>query len=140
MPSPCSVRAQGTVQVCVTLHDISEQKRVSNIHRARFHLMQFASSHTLEELLVETLDELEKLTGSSISFYHFYEADTQRVTLKQWSTRTTARFCRDEGKGRPLQHRTGRSLGRVHPTGNRPFTMTMPPCSSGAVCRTAMPR
>jgi len=86
-------------QVFVTLHDISEQKRMNDIHLSRIHLMQFADSHSLEELLVESLDELERLTGSLIGFYHFFDEKTKNVTLKAWSTRTAKQFCRAENKG-----------------------------------------
>lgn len=86
-------------QAFVTLHDISEQKRITDIHLSRIHLMQFADSHSLEELLVEALDELERLTGSAIGFYHFFDDKTKCVTLKGWSTSTAKLFCRAENKG-----------------------------------------
>jgi PAS domain S-box-containing protein len=85
-------------QVFVTLHDITEQKRLTDINRVRLHLIEFSATHTIEELLVETLDKLEELTGSSIGFYHFYDAEQRCVTLKEWSTRTTKEFCHAEGK------------------------------------------
>ncbi len=83
----------------VTLHDITEQKRLSDIHLARLHLFQFAETHTLEEILVATLDELERLTGSLVGFYHFYDAELQDLNLQAWSTRTSRNFCRVEVKG-----------------------------------------
>ena len=86
-------------QAFVTLHDISEEKRITDIHLSRIHLMQFADSHSLEELLVEALDELERLTGSAIGFYHFFDDKTKCVTHKGWSTRTATLFCRAENKG-----------------------------------------
>ncbi|WP_020677553.1 PAS domain S-box protein [Geopsychrobacter electrodiphilus] len=84
-------------QVFVTLHDISRQKRMNEVHAARLLLMQFALSHSLEELLVETLDQLENLTGSTIGFYHFYDETTKIITLKEWSTRTATEFCHMDG-------------------------------------------
>jgi len=86
-------------QVFVTMHDISEQKRVNDIHLSRIHLMQFADSHTLDELLVEVLDELERLTGSVIGFYHVYDEHTRCVILNKWSTRTATLFCQVENRG-----------------------------------------
>lgn len=86
-------------QVFVTLHDITEGKRLEEINKVRFHLMEFAVTNSIEELLVETLDKLEELTGSSIGFYHFYDAEHRCVTLKECSTRTTKEFCRTENKG-----------------------------------------
>lgn len=86
-------------QVFVTMHDISEQKRVNDIHLCRIHLMQFANTHPLEELLVEALDEVERLTGSIIGFYHFYDDDSKAVVLKEWSTKTANLFCNAHDKG-----------------------------------------
>jgi len=86
-------------QVFVTLHDVSQQKRTNDIHLARIRLMQFADAHTLQELLVAVLDELEKLTGSVIGFYHFIDEKTQHVRLGAWSTRTLQDYCRLEGRG-----------------------------------------
>ena len=86
-------------QVIVTLHDITGQKRLNDIHHARHHLLQFAETHTLEEILVATLDELERLTGSLVGFYHFYDTERQDLHLQAWSTRTGRDFCRAEGKG-----------------------------------------
>ncbi|MBT0666597.1 PAS domain S-box protein [Geobacter pelophilus] len=85
-------------QVLVTLHDISERKQVELVYRARLHLMQFAADHTLDELLVETLDRLEALTGSLIGFYHSYDEESRCVTLKAWSTRTVRDCCRADEK------------------------------------------
>jgi signal transduction histidine kinase len=78
----------------VTMHDISEQKKLNDIHLSRIHLRQFADSHTMEELLVEVLDDLERLTGSTIAFYNFFDERTKHVTLKAYSTNTTGTFCK----------------------------------------------
>ena len=86
-------------QVIVTLHDITGQTRLNDIHLARHNLLQFAETHTLEEILVATLNELERLTGSLVGFYHFYDAEQQDVHLQAWSTRTASNFCRAEGQG-----------------------------------------
>lgn len=89
-------RIIGNVAVLV---DITERKRNSEINAARLHLMQFAVTHSLDELLEETLNAAEKLTGSLIGFYHFVEDDQVSLTLQNWSTRTKAEFCKAEGKG-----------------------------------------
>jgi PAS domain S-box-containing protein len=82
-----------------TLRDITESKRSHAINASRLHLMQFAATHSLGELLEETLNEAEKLTGSVIGFYHFVDDDQESLTLQNWSTRTKAEFCKAEGKG-----------------------------------------
>ncbi len=83
----------------VLLEDITERKQNEAVNAARLHLVQFAVTHTLDELLEETLNEAERLTGSLIGFYHFVEDDQNSLTLQTWSTRTKAEFCRAEGSG-----------------------------------------
>jgi PAS domain S-box-containing protein len=82
-----------------TLRDITESKRNYAINASRLHLLQFASIHSLDELLEETLNEAEKLTGSFIGFYHFVDDDERSLTLQNWSARTKAEFCKAEEKG-----------------------------------------
>jgi PAS domain S-box-containing protein len=81
------------------LMDISERKRTENVITARMRLLQFAATHSVEDLLQATLDEAEKLTGSCIGFYHFLEADQKTLSLQNWSTRTKNEFCKAEGSG-----------------------------------------
>jgi PAS domain S-box-containing protein len=82
-----------------TLYDLTARKRVENIMQARLRLLEFANTHSLDELLTATLDEIEALTGSAISFYHFLEADQQTLSLQNWSTNTLKNMCTAAGKG-----------------------------------------
>ncbi|MCC6698243.1 MAG: PAS domain S-box protein [Candidatus Hydrogenedentes bacterium] len=79
--------------------DVTSHKRAENIRKARLHLLEFADSHSVEELLTATLDRIEALTGSSIGFYHFMEEDQETLTLQNWSTNTLSSMCTAEGKG-----------------------------------------
>jgi PAS domain S-box-containing protein len=79
------------------LKNLSESKSLENILKVRRYLLQFALTHSMEELLQATLDQLEKLTGSQIGFYHFLEADQKTLSSQTWSTRTLKRFCKAEG-------------------------------------------
>ena len=79
--------------------DITERKRVQSIMQARLRLLEFASSHSMAELLTATLDEIEALTGSTIGFYHFLEADQKTLSLQNWSTNTLKTMCTAAGKG-----------------------------------------
>ena len=78
--------------------DITERKRAEEAIRLCLHLWEFAASHNLEDLLQKTLDELEALTHSRISFYHFVDRDQEHITQGAWSTRTKRDFCRSTGK------------------------------------------
>jgi PAS domain S-box-containing protein len=79
--------------------DISDRKRVESIMQARLRLLEFAISHSMDEFLTATLDEIEALTGSTIGFYHFLESDQKTLSLKNWSTNTLKNMCTAEGKG-----------------------------------------
>ena len=79
--------------------ETTEQKRAENIIRARVGLFEFAASHTVEELLQKTLDEVGALVNSPIGFYHFVHTDQETLTLQTWSTQTIKEFCKAKGKG-----------------------------------------
>ena len=79
--------------------NITKRKRAEIVNLARLRLLQFAATHSLDELLEATLNEAEQLTGSLIGFYHFVEADQKTLSLQNWSTRTKSEFCSAEGKG-----------------------------------------
>ncbi|MCX6277867.1 MAG: GAF domain-containing protein [Bacteroidetes bacterium] len=95
-------RKEETTPYCVmvTMHDIRWHKRAEDIWKARIRILEYSNSHSLDELLTKTLDELEQLTGSKIGFYHFLEADQQTLSLQNWSSATLQKFCTAEGKGR----------------------------------------
>lgn len=79
--------------------DITDRKRADDLLRKRLELLEYADSHTMEELLQKTLDELGELTGSPIGFFHFLNDDQQILILQAWSTLTKQEFCKAEGKG-----------------------------------------
>lgn len=85
--------------VYAAARDITERKRAEQIIQLRLSLMEFAATHSLEELLQKTLDEVGELTNSPLGFYHFVEADQKTLSLQAWSTRTVAEFCQAEGRG-----------------------------------------
>ncbi|GLH72696.1 hypothetical protein GETHLI_11980 [Geothrix limicola] len=76
-----------------------ERKRAESVMRARLRLLEFAGSHSMDEVLTATLDELEALTGSTIGFYHFVEPDQKTLSLQNWSTNTLLNMCQAAGKG-----------------------------------------
>jgi len=89
----------GIIKIRLILRDITGRKVKYAIFESRMHLMQFAAMHSLDELLEETLNEAEKITGSIISFYDFVSEEQKSLTLQNWSARTKSEFCRAEGKG-----------------------------------------
>ena len=81
------------------LKHVSEQDRADNIMQVRLQLVDFALEHTVDDLLQKTLDELEDLTDSEVSFFHFLDADQNTLWLQSWSTNTLQYMCKADGKG-----------------------------------------
>jgi PAS domain S-box-containing protein len=83
----------------VFVRDITERTQAEAVMKMRYDLMEYAGTHSLEELLQKTLDEIGVLTNSPIGFYHFVESDQKTLSLQAWSTRTVKEFCSAKGKG-----------------------------------------
>ena len=76
-----------------------DREKMAQIFKARAHLFDYASYHTLDELLVEALNSVEELTESKIAFFHFVDRDQKNLSLQCWSSSTQKDFCRASGKG-----------------------------------------
>ncbi len=81
------------------VNDNIDSRLDDQIVHLRLRLIEFAATHTLDELLTKALDEICVIVDSTIGFYHFVEPDQKHLSLQQWSTRTLADFCQAEGKG-----------------------------------------
>ncbi len=79
--------------------EITVRQQAEAALRLRLSLLEFAATHSLEELLQKTLDEVGSLTNSPIGFFHFVESDGKTLSLQAWSTQTMEKFCKAEGKG-----------------------------------------
>jgi len=79
--------------------NIAKEELSQSFIKIRLSLIEYAISHTLDELMTQSLDEVGALLDSPIGFYHFVEPDQKTLSLQQWSTRTLKEFCRAEGKG-----------------------------------------
>jgi len=73
-------------------------RRIQKVLETRLKLMDFAQFHSIDEILRQTLDQVETLTDSIFSFYHFVGTDQKTLSLQMWSTHTAFDFCRAEGK------------------------------------------
>jgi PAS domain S-box-containing protein len=82
----------------VELRSARTQLVEKNLLQARLRLAHLVLSHSLEELIQATLDEVEALTGSLIGFYHFLEEDQKTLSLQAWST-NTLKTCSAGGNG-----------------------------------------
>ena len=70
------------------IHDITERMQGERLQAAYMRLVEYATHHSLQELLQKFLDEAEALTDSEISFIHFVEEDQKTLSLQTWSTNT----------------------------------------------------
>ena len=81
------------------MSDITERKQSEEITRIRLSLIEYAGTHSVDELLTRALDEVGALVDSPIGFFHFVDADQKNLTLQQWSTATLEKFCKTRSKG-----------------------------------------
>ncbi len=85
--------------VVLVFRDQTVQRQKARMADTRLALIEYSATHRLDELMVKALDEICALAQSPIGFYHFVQADQKTLSLQQWSTRTSAEFCRVAGKG-----------------------------------------
>ena len=90
---------KGRKILCAAVRDITRRKEFENLILSRIHLLEFSETHSVDDLLEETLNEGEKLTRSQIAFYHFVDPDQKTVKLQNWSTRTKLEHCTALAKG-----------------------------------------
>ncbi len=81
------------VRMVGTHVDISERKLEEKIVDVELKLFEYAVNHSEEELLQKFLDEVEKLTSSTIGFYHYIEEDQESISLQTWSSNTINSMC-----------------------------------------------
>lgn len=77
----------------LVLRDQTTERLARRVTETRLALIEYAASHTLDELLVRAIDEVAAFVESPIGFYHFVEPNQKGITLQQWSTRTVEEFC-----------------------------------------------
>ena len=70
------------------LQHIQQRIQTEKILQARLRLIQYANSHTLEELLQVTLNEIGDLTHSTAGYFLFLAADQNMSRLRVWSMNT----------------------------------------------------
>jgi two-component system cell cycle sensor histidine kinase/response regulator CckA len=85
-------------EVLAISRDITERRRAETLTLTRLHLLEYAATHNLEELLQEALDCLCELAASPVGFFHFVALDQRTLSLHAWSTRTLREFCTADGK------------------------------------------
>jgi len=82
------------------LEHIKQRYQVERILQSRLRIIQYANTHSLDEILQFTLDELEDLTRSTAGYFHFVEVDQKTIVLQTWSTNTLQNICHVPGMKR----------------------------------------
>ena len=82
-----------------SVRDITERHVAEETMGLRLHLLQFAATHSLDQIMTETLDCVGRMIESPIGFFHFLDVDQQTLTLQTWSSNTLATMCQADGKG-----------------------------------------
>ena len=85
--------------------DVTDRKKSERSNEIIQHLHRYARSHSLGELLTETLDQMGELLESPAGFYHFVGSDEETIELQAWSTATVAHLCHaaDQGAHYPIE-------------------------------------
>ncbi len=93
-----NARGQATHYLAVK-EDITQRKRAEEQTAIRFRLIAYSTEHSLSELMIRALDEVEHFLNSSISFLYFVAPDQKTLTLQRWSTATESHFCQAAAQG-----------------------------------------
>ena len=76
----------------ILLH-VQQRYQVERVLKSRLEIVQFADTHSLNELLQFIVDKLESLTESAVGYFHFVESDQRSISLQAWSTNTIQSMC-----------------------------------------------
>ena len=85
---------QGRVTAFVhVMRDTAEHRKTEELVHQRLKLRDLAPTSSIAELMQATLDTCERLTESSIGFFHIVDEDQLNLTLQVWSSNTLATMC-----------------------------------------------
>ena len=82
------------------IHDVTDRNRLEALVAIRVNLFEKAGTLSVEELLKATLDEIERVTESSIGFCFFVAKDQDMLHMQAVSTNTAECMCHVEGMGK----------------------------------------
>jgi len=91
---PTIIVRSGSPHIYSIIHDITERRRIERANQFHLSILEMAPLKTVKELLQMTIDEAEKLTGSTIGFLHYVDDNQLAITLQGWSTNTITTMCK----------------------------------------------
>jgi PAS domain S-box-containing protein len=75
----------GKPLVYTVIIDVTERKRSEALRDFRLALLEMAENHSEDNLIQATIDEAERITGSTMGFCHFYNEEEMSLSLEVWS-------------------------------------------------------
>lgn len=90
---PLQTTNTSTSEFILIFKDLTYQWLLKEMLRVRFLILEYSINNTIEKLLQKTLDEIEKLTHSEVSFYHILAEDQETIQLRAFSTNTISKYC-----------------------------------------------
>jgi PAS domain S-box-containing protein len=89
-----AIRENGRViKVIGNIVDITSYQQMEDLLRARLILSESAGDLSEQELLQRVLDTAETLSGSTMGFFVFYDADDHTLSPQTWSSKTYPMPC-----------------------------------------------
>ncbi|MBN2823933.1 MAG: EAL domain-containing protein [Campylobacterales bacterium] len=81
------------------VRDVTQRTIEDTLNKLRIELSSqiHHSNISLDNLLQLVLDRTETITQSQIGFFHFFDSQTQNVSLQVWSSNTLNKMCFAEG-------------------------------------------
>ncbi len=92
-----TIESNGQSSLYTIVHDVTERRHYEVATSLHIALLEMEGTHSIHELLQMTLDEAERMTESSIGFFHFVAED--QILLEAWSTNTIKKMCNAVGEG-----------------------------------------
>ncbi len=92
-----TIESNGKSSLYTIVHDVTERRHYEVATSLHIALLEMEATHSIQELLQMTLDEAERMTESSIGFFHFVAED--QILLEAWSTNTIKKMCNAVGEG-----------------------------------------
>ena len=107
------IRIKDRDLITAIIHDVTDQKLYEQVNAFRLHILQMADNHATEELLTTTLDEAEKITGSSVGFVFFVAEDQHSLQLQTVSTNTLEKLSEAPCTIRVRRFRRGKAIHQL---------------------------
>ena len=83
-----------TPLIYAIINDITDRQQFEQANAFHLSILEMVSLKTVKELMQMTIDEAERLTGSSIGFMHYVNENDMTLSLQGFSTNTLKNMCK----------------------------------------------